>query len=187
MGGTVMNENIDLIKILEGCPAGTEFYSPLFGELKLKCIYGNGSNTIEMVCVEMNRRYRFNRAGKYEMIEMRCSDNWGNYYFSDECLLFPSKDQRDWSKFERFWDKKVERFDQKTWKSGDEVLFRLGETTPWRFGLFSHMFSDDFGQEVVSTSDGLYLICIPYNDDTKHLHATTDDCPDYYKWWKEEK
>lgn len=101
-----MNENIDLEKILEGCPEGTEFYSPLFGELKFKCIYG--SHSIEMVCVEMNRRYRFNRAGKYEMIEMRCSDSWGNYYYSDECLLFPSKDQRDWSKFERFWDKSEE-------------------------------------------------------------------------------
>ena len=103
-----MNENLDLEKILEGCPEGTEFYSPLFGELKLKCIYGNGSHTISMICVKMNRRYMFNRAGKYEMIEMECSDSWGNYYYSDECLLFPSKDQRDWSKFERFWDKSEE-------------------------------------------------------------------------------
>ena len=103
-----MNKNIDLTKILEGCPEGTEFYSPLFGELKLKCIYGNGSHTIAMICVKMNRRYMFNRAGKYEMIEMECSDSWGNYYYSDECLLFPSKDQRDWSKFERFWDKSEE-------------------------------------------------------------------------------
>ena len=39
------------------------------------------------------------------MIEMKCSDNWGNYLYSDECLLFPSKEQRDWSKFVRFWDK----------------------------------------------------------------------------------
>ena len=110
-----MNENLDLEKILEGCPEGTEFYSPLFGELKLKHIYGNGSHTIAMICVKMNRRYMFNRAGKYEMIEMECSDSWGNYYFSDECLLFPSKEQRDWSKFERFWDKsKKEKFDVNT-------------------------------------------------------------------------
>ena len=103
-----MNENLDLEKILEGCPEGTEFYSPLFGEVKLKRIYGNGSHTIGIICEKMNRWFSFNRAGKYEMIEMRCSDNWGNYYYSDECLLFPSKDQRDWSKFERFWDKSEE-------------------------------------------------------------------------------
>ena len=34
-----MNENIDLTKILEGCPKGTEFYSPLCGELRFEEIY----------------------------------------------------------------------------------------------------------------------------------------------------
>ena len=97
-----MNENLDLTKILEGCPKGTKFYSPLFGEVELSYIYGC---RIEITCVKMNRLYVFNAAGKYEMVEMRCSDSRGNYYYSDECLLFPSKDQRDWSKFERFWDK----------------------------------------------------------------------------------
>ena len=27
-----MNKNIDLTKILENCPEGTKFYSPIFGE-----------------------------------------------------------------------------------------------------------------------------------------------------------
>ena len=26
--------------------------------------------------------------------------------------------------------------------------------------------------------------CIPYNDDTKHLIGSADDCPEYYKWWE---
>jgi hypothetical protein len=28
-----MNENLDLTKILEGCPEGTEFYSSIFGNI----------------------------------------------------------------------------------------------------------------------------------------------------------
>lgn len=28
-----------------------------------------------------------------------------DHNFNGECTLFPSKDQRDWSKFVRFWDK----------------------------------------------------------------------------------
>ena len=32
-----MNENIDLTKILDGCPVGTVFYSPLFGEITRHC------------------------------------------------------------------------------------------------------------------------------------------------------
>lgn len=30
-----MNENINLVDILKGCPKGTELYSPLFGEVTL--------------------------------------------------------------------------------------------------------------------------------------------------------
>ena len=177
-----MNENLDLEKILEGCPEGTEFYSPLFGELKLKCIYN--SHSIEMVCVKMNRRYRFNRAGKYEMIEMRCSDSWGNYYYSDECLLFPSKDQRDWSKFERFWDKpKVERIDVNTFKPFDKVLVRDGISSEWTCTLFSHIINNlPFP---VYCSGGYFRYCIPYNEDTKYLVGTKENCPEYYKWWEE--
>ena len=33
-------------------------------------------------------------------------DKKGIYgHYEGECMLLPSKDQRDWSKFERFWDK----------------------------------------------------------------------------------
>ena len=169
-----MNENIDLTKILDGCPEGTKFYSSIFGEVVFVRIDRENPAYPILIKVSFDPKWRnLTKQGK-------------SYAAVGECTLFPSKDQRDWSKFVRFWDKpEVKRFDPKTWKSGDEVLFRLGETTPWRFGLFSHMFSDYFDQEVVCTTDGLYLICIPYNDDTKHLHDTTDDCPDYYKWWKE--
>ena len=27
-----------------------------------------------------------------------------------------------------------------------------------------------------------YDICIPYNDDTKHLLGTTDEAPEYYRY-----
>ena len=33
MGGIKMNENIDLTKILEGCPEGTEFYHTKCGRV----------------------------------------------------------------------------------------------------------------------------------------------------------
>lgn len=178
-----MNENIDLTKILEGCPEGTEFYSSLFGEVEF---VGTSDGRIIVDCVRINRRFMFNAAGKYEMSELRYSDDWGNHLHSDECLLFPSKGQRNWSKFERFWDKpKVERFDPKTWKVLDKVLFRLEAERPWRYSLFRRMVSDYFDKEVVATTDGLSLFCIPYNDDTKHLLDTKDDCPEYYKWWKD--
>ena len=33
-----MNENLDLTKILDGCPTGTKFYSTMYGEISFKRI-----------------------------------------------------------------------------------------------------------------------------------------------------
>ena len=100
-----MNENIDLTELLEGCPKGTEFHSSLYGKVTFDAIlYGR----IIICCVRLRRLVEFNRNGKYVIEE---SENNGTV-LSSECLLFPSKEQRDWSKFERFWDKpNVEKFD----------------------------------------------------------------------------
>lgn len=174
-----MNENFDLTRILEGCPKGTKFYSPLFGEVELDYIYGC---RIGIACVKMNRLYVFNAAGKYKMVEMGCSNSRGNYYYSDECLLFPSKEQRDWSKFERFWDKpKAERFDPNTLQPFDKVLVKDGFLSKWTCTFFSHMDNDVLFP--VYCSSGYFKVCIPYNEETKHLLGTTDNCPEYYKWW----
>lgn len=181
-----MNENLDLTKILDGCPKGTEFYSPLFGELKFSYIYGTSRITLE--CVRMNQLVSFNPAGKYET---ETYDHYrDSYFFSDECLLFPSKDQRDWSKFERFWDKpKVDKFDPKTLHEWDKILVRKVHSpfniSPWSCEYFSYINPNT--PHLVNGIASRYEICIPYNDETKHLRGTTDDCPEYYKWWKLEK
>ena len=56
--------------------------------------------------------------------------------YDGECLIFPSKDQRDWSKFERFWDKpkKVEKFDPKVFQPFDKVLLRE-EDEQWKASI----------------------------------------------------
>ena len=176
-----MNENLDLTKILEGCPKGTKFYSPLFGEVEF---VGISDGRIIVNCVRINRRFMFNVAGKYEMSELRYSDDWGNHLHSDECFLFPSKDQRDWSKFERFWDKpKKERFDVNTLQPFDKVLGFYDASGEWECALFSHLVGkDSFSVVCVGI---IYSKCIPYNEETKHLVGTSYDCPEYYKWWEE--
>ena len=55
---------------------------------------------------------KINTIGKQVLMEndiYLAKDGRVEYGFDGECTLFPSKDQRDWSKFKRFWDKpKVE-------------------------------------------------------------------------------
>ncbi len=159
-----MNENLDLTKILEGCPIGTEFYSSAFGNLTFVKI--TLFNTIMM----MNTRcqYSFTKDGRL-------------YYGVGECTLFPSKDQRDWSKFERFWDKpKVDRFDPKTLQPFDKVLVRNCQENYWRVEIFGCITE---ARECLCTA--FWNMGIPYNEETKHLLGTNEDCPEYYKWWEE--
>lgn len=166
-----MNENFDLTKILEGCPEGTKFYSPIFGEVEFIRIDKRYANPI-VTKVQTRARNFFSKEGYY-------------YDFTDaECLLFPSKDQRDWSKFERFWDKpKVERFNLESLQPFDKILVRDSRDYKWSIGLFSYYDAERDNYPVVVGSCNRYAI--PYNDETKHLVGTYDDCPEYYKWWEE--
>ena len=109
----------------------------------------------------------------------------GKYRFdsnfsSSECLLFPSKDQRDWSKFERFWDKtKEERFDANTLQPFDKILVRDCPDELWSIEFFSHKTGN-----IVRGLFSNWCYTIPFNEKTRHLVDTRDDCPEYYKWWK---
>ena len=169
MGRVIMNENLDLTKILEGCPVGTKFYSSAYGNLTFVNI--TLFNTIMMM--DTRCHYFFTKDGKLD--HYRDSDG--------ECILFPSKDQRDWSKFVRFWDiPKIKRFDINTLQPFDKVLVRNTLTTLWKADFYS--FSKYPEQDTAKCVGGYWFNCIPYNDDTKHLIGTNDDCPEYYKWWK---
>lgn len=87
-----MNERIDLLEILKDCPKGTKLYSILFGEVEFEGVH-NGSRTVGYT-TRTGRRFDVTREGK--MFED----------YDGECTLFPSKDQRDWSKFTAPWYKK---------------------------------------------------------------------------------
>ena len=165
-----MNENIDLTKILKDCPKGTKLYSPVFGD-------------VEFVKVCKNDSVDF-------PIEFKLSDNSlnsvttdGRLYeeFNGECILFPSKDQRDWSKFKCSKPK----FDPKTLQPFDKVLVKDRYSQCWRCNLFSHTETEYPMFRVNTILVGHFYYCIPYNDDTKHLVGTNDKAPDYYRYWEE--
>ena len=96
-----MNENIDLTEILKDCPKGTEFYSCIYGKVRFDCLQ---SCEYPVLIMRGDGLYAsFSRVGKYTDAP------------DSECCLFPSKDQRDWSKFEAPWYKK-DKFDPTTLK-----------------------------------------------------------------------
>ena len=168
-----MNENINLTKILKDCPEGTEFYHAAYGR-------------VYFICIDLNRTYPIRLSFSQEI-----SDDVGvtskgliNNNHNGECLLFPSKDQRDWSKFTAPWYKK-EKFDPKTLQPFDKVLVRDSRSDKWRCQLFSHILKDDDYFCACIYSSYRYGDCIPYNDDTKHLVGTNEEAPKYYRYWED--
>ena len=326
-----MNENLNLVEILKDCPKGTKLYSTIFGEVKLHEVrYGIDIYTI---CIE-------NKAGGQYWLT---SDGRYADRFDGECTLFPSREQRDWSKFTNPWYKKEkfvepkfhvgqyvtdgyvggqitsiednyhcykildfmggtnttipftlqdnyhlwtikdamdgdillspstpegdkecpfifkeidkdrivrfhaallqsesikisdgitnvmgyanagyhtpatkeqrdalmkaindagyewnakkkelkklvevqDRFDPKTLRPYNRVIARDEENATWRATLFSHYNKDDGASYPFVTIGDIFSVCIPYNEDTKHLVGTKDKAPEYYRYWED--
>ena len=169
-----MENKINLAEILKDCPKGTKLYSPLCGECKLYTV------TCKSILVESTT---FKTLHFYED---------GTYYegYDDaECLLFPSKENRDWSKFQR------------PFKDGD-VLFHSDSASNGIF-IFKEILQRGTLQKVIchcdyDSEDGF---CLGENHtccwtDSKILRPATKDQRDFlfqkikeagYKWNAETK
>lgn len=96
-----MENKINIAEILRNCPQGMELYSPLCG----KCVFDR-LNMGTIICKKQNTQEIIFTSEGYYMLPV----------FDDcECVLFPSKDQRDWSKFQR------------PFKDGDVVVNQMGK------------------------------------------------------------
>ena len=165
-----MNENIDLTKVLKDCPKGWKFWSPIFGEIEFCSIAENVNYPIVLSC--RKGTIWFSKEGIFDI------ENEGA-----ECVLFPSKEQRDWSKFTAPWYKK-ERFNPKTLKPFDKVLVKDITEDKWECNIFSHIY-DDLSIYPYGCVKSGFKRFIPYNDDTKHLVGTNDEAPEFYRYWED--
>lgn len=91
-------EKLNLVEILKNCPQGIKLYSPAYGELNFDCIkLQDRINTPRHIiyCYDTVKVYSDRN------LQLRVFDSDGSLLNSitGECVLFPSKDQRDWSKF----------------------------------------------------------------------------------------
>lgn len=166
-----MND-IDLTKILKDCPKGTKLYSIIFGEVEFVGISCTISYPIEFKTREDVR------------FVVSCEGKMDADYYDAECTLFPSREQRDWSKFMAPWYKK-KKFDPKTLKPFDKVLVRDEYKECWCCDFFSHTRRDPQAVYKCATTKSYFRCCIPYNDETKHLVGTKDEAPMYYRYWED--
>lgn len=167
-----MNENLNLVEILKDCPKGTKLYSPIYGD-------------VELVCVLQNESEEYPIQTKMSDDELDGFTKDGRMFdkYKGECMLFPSREERNWSKFKP----KQPKFNPKTLNTFDKVLVRLTKDGDWHATFFSY-----YDKEVkrgwyqfITISGTSYSRCIPYNEDTKHLLGTNKEAPEFYRYWED--
>ena len=156
---------------------------------------------------------KYHSEGVKGLSSIPCVEGYGNTFmngkmaFTEEvpyhsktwtCNLHPAtKEQRDllfqkikeagykWNDETKTLEKLLEhKFDPKTLQPFDKVLvydiYDICEG--WVCALFSHIRESEYPY---STCSGSFKVCIPYNDDTKHLLGTTEEAPEYYRYWED--
>ena len=105
-----MTNKINIVELLQDCPKGTKLYSPLCGECELNRIH----NELKKIVVSTSDGtiYSFYNDGKYFQ---------GN---NGECMLFPSKENRDWNKFHR------------PFKDGDVIYVKSNKSCSELIGIY---------------------------------------------------
>ena len=166
-----MNENLNLVEILKDCPEGTKLYSTIYGKVELDKIY---KDTYYPISIKVNPTF----------FAKVTSDGRHVSHFDGECTLFPSKEQRDWSKFNpQTKQTKQTKFDPNTLNPFDKVLAR-NDREDWSCVFFSHILRDEETYPYACGYD-VFTQCIPYNDDTKHLVGTSEEAPEFYRYWED--
>lgn len=144
---------MNIAEILKKFPKGTKLYSPIYGKIELVDVEDNELYSI--TCVTQKGNYKtFTSEGKIF-----------NDYTDSECVLFPSKEQRDWSKFGATDHEAKHQF-----KPFDKVLVRDYNDNEWNCDFFSNMNEHGY----YNCINSWWRQCIPY-DGNEHLLGTAND------------
>lgn len=98
-----MEQKLNITEILENKPRGTKLYSMIHGKCSFEAV------TDEIFKINFcTSKFGLTQSGECTLIK------FGNMYDGGECIIFPSKEMRDWSKFQ--------------WEKGDVLISNDGGT-----------------------------------------------------------
>lgn len=75
------------------------------------------------------------------------------------------------------------KFDPRMLKPFDRILVRNSCIDNWGCSFFSNHRKDELFPFLTCDASAIKY-CIPYNEETKHLVGTTDEAPEFYKYWE---
>lgn len=98
-----MEQKLNIAEILKNKPRGTKLYSMIHGKCSSEAV------TDEIFKINFcTSKFGLTQSGECTLIK------FGNMYDGGECIIFPSKEMRDWSKFQ--------------WGKGDVLISNDGGT-----------------------------------------------------------
>lgn len=129
------------------------------------------SMTLKKLTLKFKVGDLIHREGNYLRHIIKCIAQ--DRYICEDGFFLRFADQNDWN---------VIKFDIKYLKPFDKVLVRDLYGDYWKAGIYSH-YKEVYDEYKYVCVANIYRQCIPYNNATKHLIGTNEDCPEYYKTW----
>ena len=160
-----MEENLNIFEILKDYPIGTSLYCTIMGECELAEIGTDfDGDEYPITLKEANgNTERFDKYGRY-------------YEGSGECVVFPSKDNRDWHSMERF-------------KEGD-IIAHCSETCSFIAMVKGYNYDKQLYETycvlVKSQAFGKEFRTEGYNNNHESYTIAADDCRHAYAHEKRE-
>lgn len=152
-----MEAKINIAEILKDKPQGTKLYSSACGKCNLEKVYDK-SFKISFY----NSKFGFMNGGEGYL------DKNGKLYDDGECVVFPSKEMRDWSKF--------------AWKKGDVLVSNDSDSHI----IFKGFSKDDYtifeGKHWISVSKKRHISCLNMqNTQNYHIEDNKEVAQTYIK------
>ena len=129
-----MEKELNIAAILKDKPQNTRLWSPIFGDVYLKDVTDVNNNMIRITHHGVDNIFMNN----------------GKVWADGECVVFPSKEMRDWRKF--------------SWKKGDVLVSNDGK----REVLFKTWENDSYTKFV-----GLHCLIFNDNEEVEYDNGTT--------------
>lgn len=123
-----MEQKFNIAEILKNKPRGTKLYSMIHGKCSFEAV------TDEIFKINFcTSKFGLTQSGECTLIK------FGNMYDGGECIIFPSKEMRDWSKFQ--------------WEKGDILISNDGGTEVIFDKWYDDTYTNFYGKHYLNNED----------------------------------
>ena len=172
---------MNIAQILKDVPKGTKLYSPLFGECEFVKIEYNDYDKYPIIIRDCGGdKITFTEDGKYYS---------NDFYTNTECILFPSKENRDWNTFVatkiKPGDVIVCNSILYLMKDANTTIFRYSSIYNTTEASISHVLPEIYrkatGRETAAMFDAIIKAGFKYNPENVSIEINKDEIEHEFK------